>query len=347
MMEINDELKECIWTYERSAKIVKYPVISVIIPCYNSENRLPECIDSIFMQDYPRDKIEIIIVDDDSTDKTVELAKKYNCKVVKNGTHNIERGKSIGVEHSTGEYIFLIDDDNRLPHSHWLRTLVETVIREKCVGGQASYFDYQKNDTLANRYAALYAVNDPTCIYLHKRDKLMQIEKKWTLPGEIIKKTKLYWKIKFNPDNLLTIGSQGFLIKKELLMKTSWSPYLYHMDVNMELVRQGYNTYIMLRDTVIHKHSDSVEHFVGKLKRNIRLFYSENEYRTYTYNISFGQMIRLGLTMGIPIVPLLESIRGYCIQPDIAWFLHPVICFRVAIIYAYSTIKNKLKLGDK
>ena len=122
---------------------------------------------------------------------------------------------------------------------------------------------------------------------------------------------------------------------------------MYHMDVNMELVRQGYNTYIMLRDTVIHKHSDSVEHFVGKLKRNIRLFYSENEYRTYTYNISFGQMIRLGLTMGIPIVPLLESIRGYCIQPDIAWFLHPVICFRVAIIYAYSTIKNKLKLGDK
>lgn len=324
---------------------MEYPFISIIIPCYNSEKRLSDCIDSIYMQDYPMDKIEIIIVDDDSTDQTVELAeKKYNCKVVRNGTHNIERGKSIGVEKSCGEYVFLIDDDNRLPHSHWLSTLVEAVVREGCVGGQASYFAYQRNDTLANRYAALYAVNDPTCIYLHRRDKLMQIEKKWTLPGEIVRKTKNYWKVKFTADNLLTIGSQGFLIKKELLMKTSWKPYLYHMDVNMELVCQGYDTYIMLKDSVIHKHSDSVAHFLSKLKRNIRLFYSENKYRTYTYDITIGRMLKLGLTMGIPLIPLFEAITGFCRLPDVAWFLHPYICFRVAVIYSFSTIKNKLRL---
>lgn len=326
-----------------------YPFISVVIPCYNGEERLPECIDSIYMQDYPKDKIEIIIVDDDSTDKTAELAKiKYNCKVVRNGTHNIERGKSIGVENSAGEYIFLIDDDNRLPHSWWFSTLVKAVVKEGCVGGQASYYNYNKNDTLANRYAALYAINDPTCIYLHRRDKLMQIEKTWRLPGEVIKKTKKYWKVRFTPTNLLTIGSQGFLIKKELLMKTSWKPYLYHMDINMELVRQGYDTYIMLNDSVIHKHSNTIQHFVDKLKRNISLFYSESEYRTYTYDMTFGRMIKLGLTMGVPIIPLIEAIRGFCKLPDVAWFLHPIICFRVALIYSSSTIRNKLKLrGDK
>jgi glycosyltransferase involved in cell wall biosynthesis len=322
----------------------KFPLISVIIPCFNSEKRISECLDSIISQEYPGEKLQIIIVDDDSTDNTVKIVtEKYGCTVIRNGTHNIERGKSLGVEAGNGEYIFLIDDDNRLPHSKWLPTLLNAVISESCVGGQACWFYYDKRDKLPNRYAALFAINDPTVFYLNKRDKLMAVEKTWTLPGEVEKDKDLYYVIKFNEKNLLTIGSQGFLIRRDYLMQATYKPYLYHMDVNMELVLQGLNQYIMLKDSIIHNHSNDVKHFVAKLKRNISLFYSENKYRKYTYNINFRTMIKLGFLMTTFFIPVIDSIKGFIKIHDAAWFLHPPLCFRVALIYTITTINNMIK----
>ncbi len=324
------------------------PSISVIIPCFNGRKRLPRCLKSIQKQNYPQEKIEYIVVDDDSTDGTAELAaKEFGCKVVRNGTHNIERGKSIGLENAKGEYVFLIDDDNRLPDANWLITLVSAVVENDSVGGQAAYFHYNKKDTAANRYAALYAINDPTVFYLNRRDKLMQTEKVWTLPGKVVRETNKYFVVRFHPENLLTVGSQGFLVKRSLLLKTSWKPYLYHMDTNMELVIQGHCNYIMLKRSVIHDHSQNIEHFIGKLKRNIGLFYSENKYRKYTYDISKGKMIYLGLVMGSFIVPFASAVKGFMQIRDLAWFIHPWICFRVAIIYTKATLKNIFQRREK
>ncbi|WP_461257321.1 glycosyltransferase family 2 protein [Treponema sp. R80B11-R83G3] len=162
------------------------PVISVIIPCFNGEHRLPILLDSIKMQTYQQDKIEIIVVDDDSIDDTIKIAKKYGCIVVRNGEHYCERGKSIGVEASNGEYIFLIDDDNCLPHKSWLSELVRAVTNEDCVGGQAYKFHYDRKDLLINRYASLFGINDPTVFYLKRMDKLMFTENTWTLLGKVI-----------------------------------------------------------------------------------------------------------------------------------------------------------------
>ena len=294
------------------------------------------------MQSYPQDKIEIIVVDDDSTDDTLKIAMEFGCITLRNGEHNIERGKSIGVEASNGEYILLIDDDNRIPNNTWLIDLLKSVIKENCIGGQASKFYYDRNDTLINRYASLFGLGDPTVFYLNKKDKLMFIEKTWNLPGKVIKETDRYYVVQFDKSNLLTIGSQGFLIKKEFLIKTTHKPYLYHMDLNMELVSEGLNTYVMLKDTIIHKYSDTISQFYKKLKRNISLFYSEKQYRKYTYRLKKSTMLRLGLTMCTFIIPLFDSIKGYIKLHDSAWFIHPFICFRVGLIYSIFTIKQSL-----
>jgi glycosyltransferase involved in cell wall biosynthesis len=53
------------------------PSISIVIPTYNCERTIKACLDSIVRQDYPKDKIEVIIVDGGSKDKTLEIARKY------------------------------------------------------------------------------------------------------------------------------------------------------------------------------------------------------------------------------------------------------------------------------
>ena len=80
----------------------KYLTVSVIVNVYNEEKIITECLQRVRDQDYPQDKIDIILVDDNSTDNTVAIAKRFRIKVVKSGYKNIERAKSIGIEHARG-----------------------------------------------------------------------------------------------------------------------------------------------------------------------------------------------------------------------------------------------------
>jgi glycosyltransferase involved in cell wall biosynthesis len=74
-------------------EIDNLPSISVVIPTFNSENTLGMCLESIVSQDYPKDKIKIIIADGGSVDKTLEIAKRYTDKIFNNQLKTGEAGR--------------------------------------------------------------------------------------------------------------------------------------------------------------------------------------------------------------------------------------------------------------
>lgn len=87
-------------------------LISITIPTYNGEKYLKECILSIQNQNM---NTEIIVVDDISTDKTVEIAKSMGCRVIVNEVHKGQvAGKNTGIKASKGEYWLTIDQDDIL-----------------------------------------------------------------------------------------------------------------------------------------------------------------------------------------------------------------------------------------
>jgi glycosyltransferase involved in cell wall biosynthesis len=95
------------------------PTVSVVIATYNFERFLARAIDSVLAQDYPAGAIEIIVVDDGSTDGTPELMKAYDGRAryirKPNGGHLSTFDRGIG--EATGDYIALLDgDDEWLPH---------------------------------------------------------------------------------------------------------------------------------------------------------------------------------------------------------------------------------------
>lgn len=81
--------------------------ISVIIPTLNEEKLLPRLMESLKKQKGV--KLEIIVADADSKDKTKEIAKKYNAKIVKGGLPAV--GRNIGASHATKEQIVFLDAD--------------------------------------------------------------------------------------------------------------------------------------------------------------------------------------------------------------------------------------------
>jgi len=87
---------------------MKNPLVSVIIPTKNSEKYLDICISSIKNQTYKN--IEIIVVDNNSTDRTKEIARKYTEKVYNKGPERSPQ-KNYGVKKAKGELIYFVDSD--------------------------------------------------------------------------------------------------------------------------------------------------------------------------------------------------------------------------------------------
>ena len=106
------------------------------------------------------------------------------------------------------------------------------------------------------------------------------------------------------------------------------------------MIKQGYDNYIIMKDTVVHNHSVNYKDFMAKIKRNAAQLGRDDQYRTYSYDLTLPKMIRLGLTLGTMLIPFVDSIRGFIKFPTLAWFLHPIVCFRVALAYTGNVLKN-------
>lgn len=89
---------------------MKQPLISVIIPSYNSSRTLYSCLKSIFESDYKN--FEVIVVDDKSTDNSVEIAEKFPCRVIKKNTNTgAGDSRNIGANNAKHEILFFTDTD--------------------------------------------------------------------------------------------------------------------------------------------------------------------------------------------------------------------------------------------
>lgn len=91
------------------------PLVSVIIPAYNASKYIDDAVNSILNQTYPN--IEIIIVDDGSTDDTYQCLERHRCqnlKIIRTKNNGQSKACNIGFEHSKGELIKFFDADDVL-----------------------------------------------------------------------------------------------------------------------------------------------------------------------------------------------------------------------------------------
>lgn len=114
------------------------PPVSVVVPAYNAEKTLSENIGALLAQDYPKDKIEIIIVDDGSTDATSEIAKQYSVRYLYQTNKGPAAARNSGWRNSNGEIICFTDSDC-IPEKEWVRKLINRYNSDKIGGVGGSY----------------------------------------------------------------------------------------------------------------------------------------------------------------------------------------------------------------
>jgi mycofactocin system glycosyltransferase len=167
-----------------------YPSVTVVIPSRDRKEELGECLNSVFSQDYPADKVERIVFDDGSRDGTHNLEQLGACRIF---TNQESRGQSycrnLAAKTAKGEILAFLDSDCVAGPS-WLKDLVQCFQWERigAVGGYVDgYFDRSGLDQYERIFSSLHlgkyiqlGINDgsgfyiPTCNLLIKKDVFLE-----------------------------------------------------------------------------------------------------------------------------------------------------------------------------
>lgn len=328
-----------------------YPKISILMPTLNSGEKIKTCLDSIDKQEYPKNKIEVIIVDGGSHDDTLKIASQYSfIKIFKTSLPGPEAGRATALKKAKGEFIVIIDSDNFLPNKNWLKEMVTPLLQDKSlVGSQTLHYAYIKKESLLNRYFALFGVNDPVAYYLGKADRMPHFDNHWRGSGKVVDRGD-YLVVDFKDKQIPTMGSNGAVFKREIYQKGRVGlDECFHIDVIQDVVNLGYTKFAFVKNNIIHSTAMTLSSLIKKRIRYLNMYYAgEVEKRRYlVFNPkSFKDKVNLFKFIFYTVTfiePLSQSIKGFLKVHDPAWFLHPLICWIFLISYTSSIIGTLYK----
>jgi glycosyltransferase involved in cell wall biosynthesis len=324
-----------------------YPSISIIIPTLNSAHTLNDCLDSISIQDYPKEKMEIIVADGGSTDDTIDIVKNFsrsiNINLINNKLKTAEAGKAEGLRYAKNDIIGFIDSDNILPEKDWLRRMVRPFSDSDIVASEPLYYTYRKMDGFITRYCALVGMNDPFCLFLGNYDRYCALTDRWTEMQVLENEFNSYIKVGFLNEKLPTIGANGFFIRKKDLLNYPVREYFFDIDIIPFLYTLNSTIKVgKVKNSIVHIYAKTIIDFISKQIRRYKdyTYYKAQGLRFYGWQkiskVKVGKFILYTLS-GITI---LQAIKGYLIKKDPAWFFHPLACAITLNVYAYCYIRN-------
>ncbi|HWY80116.1 MAG TPA: glycosyltransferase family 2 protein [Candidatus Sulfotelmatobacter sp.] len=129
-------------------------LFSIVLCTYNREKHIERCLESLVNLDYPKNKFEIIVVDDGSTDATIEIVKKYPVTLIR---HKKNRGvaaaRNTGLKNAKGK-IYICFDDDCFAHKNWLKNLEKAYnkIGINKTLGIAGFIQLKNNRTMIDKY---------------------------------------------------------------------------------------------------------------------------------------------------------------------------------------------------
>ena len=332
---------------------MKLPTISVITATYNSGTTLKECLKRVRTQNYPQNKIEIIIGDGGSSDDTLEVAKKYKAKVFKipENKQNAEYNRGVAFNKAKNELVLILDHDNYMPTSNFLREYVEPFLKHKdLVAVESCWYHYDPKMSLMDRYFALFGALDPVPYYFGKADRLMWTQKRWNGLGKSRDMGKYFLvELESDPRKIPTLGTNGCMMRRDIVFenaKISPSDH-YPIDVMTDVIMRGFNKFAFVKNSLMH--ATGARGLAFFLKRRLKFMreYHFEDLSRRRYSVYMpGDFWKLAKFIFISVTfvkPTLDSLKGFIKLHDIAWFIHPIMCFGVTLMYGYGTVLSLIK----
>ena len=131
--------------------MAEFPVVSIIIPVYNRPEDIEACLNSLLLLNYPQDKLEIIVVDDASTDSTPEVVSLVPARLIRNKQNRqASFSRNLAAREANGDILAFIDSDC-LAGPGWLLELIPA-FRDATLGALGGRVDAYYDDNNLDRY---------------------------------------------------------------------------------------------------------------------------------------------------------------------------------------------------
>lgn len=328
------------------------PRISVVIPTLNAERYLDECLAALFDQDWPRDALEVLLVDAGSTDRTLEIARGHGVdRILDNPLKTGEAGKAVGVKAATGELILSVDSDNVVVGTDWLARMAAPFEDPEVFAAEVARFDYRRRDRLINRWHALTGVADPLTLYVgnYARDSLVTGD--WTGFPYSSEPRDGWERVELDAEAVPVLGANGFMVRRSAFDGMPVGDYHFDLDFVYELVLRGHRTVARVDIPIRHYFCDGLPRFVRKTRRRADDYFyfsssemPEHSRRTYPWTSRQHAGVLRFVASTLLVVPvLLDAARGARRKPDVAWLFHLPACWITLVVYGLATIRGRLR----
>lgn len=140
----------------------KLPFVSIVVIAYNKEKGIELTLKSLLNQSYPKNRYEIIIVDDCSKDKTTEIVKKFPVRLIK---HKINLGRAqarnTGLKYAKGE-IYVSFDGDCIADRNWLKEIIKVYQIKENIGGVSGLIKVNDDSNLTESFINESGCGNPT-----------------------------------------------------------------------------------------------------------------------------------------------------------------------------------------
>src|SRR3989344_1172068 len=249
------------------------PLVSVIIPTLNEEKNIGNCLASIFAQDYPVQKLEVIVVDDKSTDQTIKIVKKYPVKILISGAHHGEVSKMIGFKMAKGEFTIYLDADVELIGKKWFQKMLKPLLENSEIIGSVTRKYARRSDPPLERFITF----DPL-----QRDSLYQFFSP-SIEQTIIKKRAGYSVCQYKLNHIPPAG-RCLYRRKQVLKLVSEHEMFLELDFLVLLVKNGHDKFGYVPEAgLYHHHASSLLQLIKKRNYNLKKVYFGRSDRLYKW----------------------------------------------------------------
>lgn len=317
------------------------PSFSFNIPTYNAAEYIDECLRSIFSQDYPADKIEVLIADGGSEDDTVEIAKKYPVRIFPNPRKLVDYASKINAKNSKGDLLVAFAADNGLATKDWLKKVGQIFSQNPDLCAFWCNMIVPEKSASVNKYYELIK-SDPLMFFLNKNLQwYLRNANRQTVEGEACQIFRVH------KEHPLVWGANGMVFRSNLYKPIMLrEEYIGDNDVFQEMVEQG-NNLVAYSPTiaVYHNHLKDLKHWVTKWERNYR-HHMINNLPTRNMNWVGIRNLRLKLFFWaiyslVPIFSLLHASYLAVRQRNKYWLYHPIASFLQSYILLRETLSTR------
>ena len=333
----------------KKTPIESWPSISFIIPTLNAASILPRCLTAIREQDYPQDRVEIIVADAYSSDTTREIAAAYKAKVIDNPEVLHEPGKTLASKEAQGELLFYTDADNILATHSWLRLMAAPYREEKGIVGLLPQTTAPPDSSSLNQYLG-YLFTDPLTWFVYGRAANPIDYQSMYQPKS---KTQNYEIYEFTPADHPLFGlSQGVGVARSF--QRGGQGHADDILSGIQLIEAGGRIAYVPTAFIYHYHVEGLASFWRKYRWRIRnnLQQSVKGMGLTSRLHYFSKIRKLRLLLFVPysltlIGPAIDSIRLTIKWKSLTmlWHIPACLCLSLLIISEYT--KHYLGLAPK